>query len=84
MLMVENGQYPILLKKVMQKIIAVETLVILNDIMNFFPMWDKKIADTIVWPTMRKKFVKYKPFIDYDKKKFIEILKEKIKEHAEA
>lgn len=82
MLMVENGQYPILLKEVMHSSIAVETLVILNDIMNFFPMWDKKIADTIVWPSMRKKFVKYKPFINYDKSKCTAILKECLKEYA--
>lgn len=82
MLMVEDGQYPLLLKEVMHSTIAVETLVILNDIMNFFPMWDKKIADTIVWPSMRKKFVKYTPFIDYDKPKFTVILKECLKEYA--
>jgi hypothetical protein len=82
MLMVEDGQYPSLLKEVMYSSIAVETLVILNDIMNFFPMWDKKIADTIVWPSMRRKFVKYTPFIDYDKEKFRLILKETLKEYA--
>ena len=82
MLMVENGQYPILLKEVMHSSIAVETLVILNDIMNFFPMWDKKIDDTIIWPAMRKKFVKYKPFINYDKSKCTAILKECLKEYA--
>jgi len=82
MLVVTDGQYPILLKEVMHSNIAVETLVILNDIMNFFPMWDKKIADTIVWPSMRRKFVKYTPFIDYDKSKFTAILKECLKEHA--
>lgn len=82
MLVVEDGQYPILLKEVMHSNIAVETLVILNDIMNFFPMWDKKIADTIVWPSMRRKFVKYTPFIDYDKPKFTAILKECLKEYA--
>jgi hypothetical protein len=82
MLVVEDGQYPLLLKEVMHSTIAVETLVILNDIMNFFPMWDKKIADTIVWPSMRLKFIKYTPFIDYDKPKFTAILKECLKEHA--
>ena len=80
MLVVTDGQYPILLKEVMHSNIAVETLVILNDIMNFFPMWDKKIADTIVWPSMRRKFVKYTPFIDYDKPKYVEILKNLISE----
>jgi len=80
MLMIEDGQYPSLLKEVMYSTIAVETLVILNDIMNFFPMWDKKIADTIVWPSMRLKFVKYSPFINYDKSKYVEILKNLISE----
>jgi hypothetical protein len=80
MLMVEDGQYPLLLKEVMYSNIVVETLVILNDIMNFFPMWDKKIADTIVWPSMRLKFIKYTPFIDYDKPKFTTILKNLISE----
>jgi hypothetical protein len=80
--MVEDGQYPLLLKEVMHSNVAVETLVILNDIMDFFPMWDKKIADTIVWPSMKRKFVKYTPFIDYDKPKFTVILKECLKEHA--
>jgi hypothetical protein len=82
MLMVEDGQYPSLLKEVMYSSVAVETLVILNDIMNFFPMWDKKIVDTIVWPSMRLKFIKYTPFIDYDKEKFKSILKETLKEYA--
>lgn len=82
MLVVTDGQYPILLKEVMHSNIAVETLVILNDIMNFFPMWDKKIADTIVWPSMRRKFVKYTPFIDYDKPKYVEILKNLISEYG--
>jgi hypothetical protein len=79
MLVVDDGQYPLLLKNVMYNTIAIETLVILNDIMNFFPMWDKKISDTIVWPSMRKKFLKYTPFIDYDKNKFKSILKEILK-----
>jgi hypothetical protein len=82
MLVVKDGQYPVLLKEVMHNTIAVETLVILNDIMNFFPMWDKKISDTIVWPSMKRKFVKYTPFIIYDKDKFKTILKETLKEYA--
>ena len=81
MLMVEDGQYPSLLKAVMYNTIAVETMVIMNDIMNFFPMWDKKISDTIVWPSMKRKFVKYAPFINYDKEKFKSILKETTKEY---
>ena len=82
MLMVENGQYPLLLREVMQGNINIETMVILNDIMNFFPMWSKKISDTIVWPEYEKKCLSYQPFINYDKNKFVSILKESIKDYA--
>lgn len=82
MLVVENGQYPLLLKEVMQGTINIETMIILNDIMNFFPMWSKKISDTIVWPEYEKKCLRYAPFINYDKPKFVNILKESIKDYA--
>jgi hypothetical protein len=78
MLMVDDGQYPLLLKKVLQNTVCVETMVILNDIMNFFPMWDKKISDTVVWPTLKRRYVKYTPFINYDKIRLTSILKDNL------
>jgi len=84
MLLVKPNEYPLLMKMVQLKQVSLETIVILNDILNFFPMWDKKIDDDIVWPDFRMKCLKYTPFLHYDKNKFKEILKEKIKENAEA
>jgi len=77
---VPSGGYPALLQGAMQNSISIETLVILDDIMNFFPMWNKKISDDIIWPTYQRKCLRYKPFIQYDKEKFKTILKESIKE----
>ena len=82
MLMVNDGQYPVLLKEMAQNTISIETVCILNDIMNFLPMWSKKITDDVVWPTYKRKIEKYTPFIVYDKEKFKEILKESLKEYA--
>jgi hypothetical protein len=82
MLEVKPNSYPILMNLVQLKQVSLETLVILNDILNFIPMWDKKIDDDIVWPNFKMKCIKYAPFINYDKKKFKNILKEKIKEYA--
>lgn len=82
MLLVENGQYPILLKEMSHSNINIETVCILNDIMNFLPMWNKKITDDVVWPTWKRKIEKYTPFINYDKEKFKLIIKESLKEHA--
>jgi hypothetical protein len=73
---VNNGQHPILLKQFRRGSISVETLTILNDIMNFFPYWDKKISDTIIWPTTRDKCLKYSEFIKYDKPKMKKIIKD--------
>ena len=82
MLIVNDGQHPTLLREVMSGTISMESLCILNDIMNFFPMWDRKISDDIIWPNWRLKCEKYTPFIQYDKVKFKNILKEVILEHA--
>ena len=75
---VRSGGYPTLLVGAMQNSISIETLVILNDMMNFFSMWDKKISDDIIWPSWKLKCEKYAPFITYDKVKFKNILKEAI------
>jgi hypothetical protein len=82
MLTVTDGQHPILLREVMSGTITVETMVILNDIMNFFPMWSRKISEDIIWPNWCLKSEKYTPFVTYDKVKFKNILKEVIAEHA--
>jgi len=82
MLVVNDGQHPKLLREVMSGSIAIETMVILNDIMHFFPMWNRKISDDIIWPNWRLKCEKYAPFVTYDKVKFKNILKEIVIEHA--
>ena len=84
MLEVKPNSFPLLMGMVQMKQVALETLVILNDILKFFPMWDKKIDDDIIWPDFKLKCEKYTPFLHYDKVKFKEILKEEIKEYAEA
>ena len=82
LLMVKKNQFPLLMQCAQQGDIAIETLIILDDIMNFFPMWQKEIYDDIVWPNFKMKCQKYKAFLHYDKEKYKQILKEKIKEYA--
>ncbi len=45
MIKVKDGQYPLLLNETMQGAVSIETLSILNHIMGFFEMWNKKISD---------------------------------------
>ena len=77
-----DGGWPMLITKMMHDKIKLETVCILIDIFDCMPRWEKQITDDIIWPTHRRIIKKYTPFINYDKQKFKEILKEKIKEHA--
>jgi len=84
LLKVNKGEYPKLLSLAMSGDITLETFIILQDILGFFDEWNKKISDDIVWPQFRNKCEKYLPFIHYDKKKYRNLLKKKIKEIGEA
>jgi hypothetical protein len=75
---VVDGDYPILLTYTLQRVIKIETLCILNSILNFLPMWDKKITDTIRWPDLRRKIIKYTAFLPKDSVKYKLILKKVI------
>lgn len=78
MLKVVDGQYPLLYNYLLQDKVYLETVVILDDIMNFTPMWSRKVEDDIIFPEFIMKCEKYKPFLNYDKVKFKKLLKEKI------
>lgn len=81
LLKVRSGRFPLLLQKTMEGNIKVETLCILNDIMKFLPMWDKKVDDDIIYPEWSRKIIKYTPFIEFESNKYTNILKQKIKEY---
>ena len=70
-----GGEYPKFLVEVMRGKVSLETLVIMDDLSNFIPKWNKTITDDIVWPSIRRKCIKYKPFIQYNKKNFENIIK---------
>jgi hypothetical protein len=73
-----NEDYPELLTKCLHDKISIETICILNSILNFIPMWSKKINDDLFWPTYRKRIVKYTSFLPVNDVKFKMILKKVI------
>jgi len=78
---VHEGEYPTLFRKLLHNEVSVETICILNKILNFLPMWDKKITDTIHYPAISRKIKKYTPFIQFDTTKYKLILKKEIDEN---
>jgi hypothetical protein len=74
-LKVDDGDYPVLLRKAVRHEITIETICLLNKILDFIPKWDKQITDTIRWPDYRKKLTKYAAFLPQDIVKYKLILK---------
>jgi hypothetical protein len=75
-IIIKDGQHPVLLKLFLRKTISIETMVILNDIFDFFPYWNKTIEDPIIWPGIYKKCSKYRPFLQYNVFKCKQALRE--------
>lgn len=70
-----SGEHPVLLKKALRGEVSIQTLHILNLILNFFPMWKSNITDTIVWPNYEKLISNYSGFLKFDLTKYKLILK---------
>lgn len=75
MFSVKDNKHPEILKMYLRKNISLETLVILNSILNFKNNFDKKLLDP-VWESISMKISKYAPFLHIDRDRFKTILKE--------
>ena len=75
LLLVEDGNHPILLKLLLQKKISVETVIIMDDALKFTRYWDAKLDD-IIWEEKKRLINKYRKFLKYDPFQFRKILKE--------
>jgi len=72
-----DGQHPFIMRMYLQNKISLETLTILATIANIFPYWDKEIVDRIVARDIIRLIRKYKPFLEFDEKKFKNIVRER-------
>ena len=72
---VKSGQHPILLKKYLGKEISLETLCIMDDIIDMCDTeWKSTISEQLVYPEVHRLVKKYKTFLTYDYTKFRETL----------
>jgi len=65
----QTGQHPVLLKNFLAKMISLETMVILQGLLNYVKRFDEGMKDDLVWPDNRRLIVKYGAFLSYDKEK---------------
>ena len=75
---IDDGKDPVILKSFYRSDVSVETFVIMNRILNFFPQFSQMLDDTYRWPSVEKRCKKYERFLDIDIHKYTTILKDTI------
>lgn len=77
-----NKQFPTVIEFMLDGSISPETFTILNKYISFSSVYDEKLGkDSFLWRDIRNVALKYHSFLEYDKTKLKNILKEKIKEY---
>ena len=67
----KNEQHPTLLKEYLGKRISLETMIILDDLVEFSKKWDKDLAwDDFIWADVKKLMNNYKGFLTIDTNKY--------------
>ena len=69
-----NNSHPILLNKLLGGHISIETFSIMDIVLSFTTKWDK-IIDDFSYDSVKRKVVKYKPFLPIDKAVYKEIMR---------
>ena len=62
--------HPKLLKEFLGGRVSIETMIILNDLVNYSKKWDKQLEDDVVWPDLKKFMNNYKRFLTIDEKRY--------------
>ena len=66
----KNNNHPKLLKEFLGDRVSLETLIILDDLVNFSKRWDRELKEDIVWPDLKKLMKNYKGFLTIDKNRY--------------
>ena len=76
----ESGKHPTLIKSYLAKRISLETMVILQSLVNYMKQFDRDLKQDLIWPDIRRMVTKYSSFLSFDKQKckmkLLELLKE--------
>ena len=67
---IKNNNYPKLLKEFLGDRVSLETLIILDALVDFSKRWDRELKEDIVWPDLKKLMKNYKGFLTIDTNRY--------------
>lgn len=68
----QGDPHPLVITKLLEDEISLETVVILDRLTGFVQR--SKITETIIWPDLKRKILKYRPFVNVDEFKLKKVL----------
>jgi hypothetical protein len=71
----EENEHPIIFRFVQQRMIEVETYIIMDKILNFSARIAEKIKDLYIFPTEQYRYDRYADFLNLKTSKYIKIMK---------
>ena len=77
---VEEGQHPLLLKQHLAKKVSLETMCILEELLNYCKYWNDDIDEKYVWPQKEKLIKDYLGVLTFDKESCRVVKMQTIKE----
>ena len=72
---VEDGEHPIIFRFVQQRMIEVESYIIMDKILNFSKRIGKKITDDFIFPTEQYRYDRYAEFLNLNTQHYSDIMK---------
>ena len=73
---VENGQHPKLMKEFLGSRVSLETMIVLDELVNYGPDWNSALEDDIVWNNLDNLMDNYERFLTIDQEQYkIRLLK---------
>lgn len=72
---VTKSQHPYIIKMYLRNDVSIETLVILNKLLNYVAELDEKLKEDVVWPDVSRIIKKYTPFLTISEEKYDRILR---------
>jgi len=73
---VTNGQHPKLMREFLGGRVSLETVIILDELVNFGPDWDKTLEGDIIWNDLNNLIDNYERFLTIDQEQYkIRLLK---------
>ena len=67
---IKSDEHPMLLKEYLGKRVSLETLIVLDDLVEFSKTWNNKLSEDYIWQDTKKLMNNYKRFLTLDKNRY--------------